>query len=347
MMAIQRDFLLKYLYQKVIIVTTLCIDSVAVICWLAALTLVLYQFNRPDSSHHTHRILKISSISYITFGLCAWILWILKDISTLLAIPQLDQIATIAYIVTRFPATNLSFFVFILFRLKLIFKGTLHEISSCYVGTVILAAVLSCSLNSWWRFLFADRIDGSSISVPPSYETVVMLCKYQYYAVDALVQLSMIYLFNKRLFHLIAEARRHRSYAVSLGKHNKAARKFNQRQLALINAVSKHALLVGIMVTANLVWMIWFTAVPQWIWSQDLIWHLLDNTVYLVVFSVQLTALYLSFDFASEWYRRMCWKRHQCCGKCCEWLIVKHLEQDIEKQYVLMLQEDPPERERA
>ena len=118
--------------------------------------------------------------------------------------------------------------------------------------------------------------------------------------------MSVIWVFNKRLFHLIAEARRGRSYIVTPSKKNEAARNFNNRQLSLLAAVSKHALLVGVMVGANAIWMVWFTAVPIWVSSRNRTGHLLDNCIYCVVILVQLVTLYLSFDFATAWYHRVC-----------------------------------------
>lgn len=101
------------------------------------------------------------------------------------------------------------------------------------------------------------------------------------------------------------------------------------------------------MVGANAIWMVWFLMIPVCVTMQGPIWHLFDNCMYCVIILVQSIALYLSFDFATAWYHRLCPEAHKLCEKCCVWLLVKHLERDIELEYVLMLEFDPPERERA
>ena len=306
------------------------VDACTVAAWTTALLLICYKFSRRRSTPtNTSRVLQIIAVCFIMSHLISNSLWTTTNIAMLLNRWRLVKISAIAYGIIKYPSTNLSFYMFILFRLKIIFKGSVYEVGYPILVVITIIAVISLGLNTWWRILYAEG--GAYAMIPDDQETFVAICTYQHYVVDTVIQLTVIYLFTKRLFRIIITIRTGQSVAArpNLESESSSERNFNQQQLGMVQAVAKHALLIGIMVSANLVWMIWFTAFPADMAINNN-WLILSSSyMYLVLDVVQIVALYLGFDFARELYSTCCAKPQRCCERCCGWIAVKQMEKNI------------------
>lgn len=329
-------------HQNKYLIHSICIDALNVVLWTAALCIFVFQFHtrsrlRQNSSRILQINLRASAISYVVTYLLSWILWMILEIALLREEEMLAYVCSIAYSLIKYLLTNLSFYALILSRLKLTFKDTMYEVRIEYFIIVLVAAIISLSLNIWWRVAYGTG--DTFINEPPKLHSFVLFCTNQFYVVDAAIQLSMIYLFNMRLFRLITASREDLSHfgAVTSTPCSEIANDLNHRQQQLVKTVSKHTLLIGIMIGANLIWMIWCFTWPDGPDEQirdDQLLEIVEHYIFFGLNLIQLFALYVGFDFANEWYNKVFPKAHKLCEGCCKRIAVKHIERELQTEAV-------------
>merc|ERR1712154_480347 len=95
---------------------------------------------------------------------------------------------------------------------------------------------------------------------------------YQFYVIDSLIKLSFVFMFNGRLIRLISMQRDDLSSCQSVSVSSSdlevskresiaIAKQMNNRQTELLETISKHSLLICLMVSGNVIWSVWI-AVP-------------------------------------------------------------------------------------
>ena len=327
--------------ERAYLIHSICVDSLTIALWTAALLTFIFQFRqRSRSRRSSARLLRInlkaSAIAYVVTYLLSWILWMIADIARLKHERMLGVIANIGYSLIKYPLTNLSFYALILSRLKLTFRDTMYEVKLSYFIFVLIAAVISLSLNTWWRVVYTTG--GEYVSFPDRMEPFIRFCIYQYYVVDALIQISFLYLFNRRLYRLISMSREDLSHfqTPTMTPRSVIAKDLNHRQHGLVKAVSKHTLLIGIMIGCNLFWMIWCISWPVKQIDGNKVFATVEKYVFFTLNLIQLAAMYLGFDFGNDLYQRVFPRAHKLCERCCKRIAVKHIEREMENEYNMM-----------
>ena len=122
---------------------------------------------------------------------------------------QLYRDSELAYYAVYFPLPSLTFYVFVLARLKLTFEDTHFAIPTLYFKLAGVIALISVSLYTWGAlydcFVFYYYPVDYSVDVHVS--GFMKFCYYQTYVVDPVIRGSVVVLVNKRLFELITVQR--------------------------------------------------------------------------------------------------------------------------------------------
>lgn len=110
----------------------------------------------------------------------------------------------------------------------------------------------------------------------------------------------------------------------------------NNRQTELLETISKHSLLICLMVSGNVIWSIWL-AVPYG--DNNGMGNVISSYIFMFVNLLQLICLYLGFPFAKERYDQCCPNLHKCCERYCRRIAVRATSRSIQNYYRLLAED--------
>eukprot|EP01083_Nonionella_stella_P182822 658894_1 len=289
------------------------VGCLGVIVWLSLLLSLIYNFYcKNNKSNPERQRMGGASIFYVTNGVLSWIIWILYALCKYGAkspfygnnLDHMTQYTYILYVISA-GIYLCSFYIFILLRLKLLFKRSKYVIKSSYV--LIIKCVVILNL-----FLYYSMLTSAVILYYSNftYYTIVydfaqIYMYYPFIIVDALSRLLIIGIFNSRLFTITSHQNK-RNIAGSPSIHQKIGSK-------LISLVIKHCLLFTILITLNFVHV-----------SLGYIEEI-DNTLFIYTLFIntcfEALSVYLGFTFTEKYYHSCCKYTQSLCLFYCQELV--------------------------
>ena len=178
------------------------------------------------------------------------------------------------------------------------------RVSNAFLCITASVCVLSLSVASCYNMYFSFNALDIIATKPKSWlQWLLFVGSKQWYLVDPMVRIAVVSQFCRKLLQLI-ESMESRGNSLSVDEDG-----FNALQQPFVALVTKHTLLVALMVVLNPLYgvAVTFRAYhPPWL---STFFFISLNTL----FFMESVCLYLSFQFAEKTYGR-------CCG-CCDGLL--------------------------
>ena len=326
------------------------LDCITLLLWILGLAFLIYQFHAFKTS--ISKFLKISSIFLFVAYIMAWIMLIILDIAGYMfyvdyvekdvfniKIWKFYRSTSIIFCLIYFPLPCASFYLFILARLRISFKDTVYAVPRIYFIVIGTIGALSLVLRTWAVLFFDVYIYYWYPNYPISdhLDNFRKFCLKQFYIIDPLIRLIVIYSFNRRLFKLIVLQREDLSNVDdAASQRDSISSELNDRQSKLVNTITKHTLLICILVIEGLIWAIWIeVGLSDSTGDADVI-TVFGDYLFFILSILQLICIYLGFGFAKAWYSRCCSSAHGLCETCCQKIALRKITKDVTKEYKLL-----------
>eukprot|EP01084_Bolivina_argentea_P109387 195537_1 len=303
----------------------LCLNSILLLLWIIVFVMLVYQLCYKENQ--IPNTTKIPTFLFIISGIFSWISW------TFFMISQQFNImisSLLIHIIMENIFYYLSFYLFILSRLKVSFHGSVHEVSNKFFIFMISLAVISLLLRTGSYLYYSISYDNiSKVDL-----FIINVCYYQYLAVDIFIRISVIYLFNKKLFDLIIKQREDLTqFDDKESMITAISSELNNRQTVLLRSITKHTLLICIVILSNISYDAWLEIQSLHTHDYVNIGDLITDYFFFGMIVLQLICVYLEFTFANKWYNKCCGYKHVLCQQCCRKIALRKVHIDTTKEY--------------
>lgn len=328
----------------------ICLDFAIILVWLIGLIFLIHCFRQRKNKIIISKIVKIASILFFISNAAAFCNHAFNDISyyaynnTSNPDPAIykfycHSLMSFYFIYFSFPC--ITFYMFILCKLRTTFYGTMYAVSTKYFIFIGFIGVISVSLYTWWAvFVVYIANNYPDYSMNQNINRFGQFCEYQFYVIDALIRISVIYLFNRRLLRLSVLQREDiSSYGESNARKESLLSELNDRQEKLIRTATKQTLLICTVIITNLVWIIWGETNSSDSFGDVTVIAIISSYAFFALSILQILCVYLGFDFAEKWYQRCCNDKHLLFEDCCKQIAIRKMSSVIVTYEYTMLKE--------
>ena len=289
---------------------SICLYSVLLIVWLVILIIFIHQ----SRGIKVLRVLYLTTVLFIVGGIISWIIAVMFYIVVLIGNDDDDILLgwfNIVYIIIYFPIPHIMFYLFIMARLKLAFKRTAFEVSCLYFLVIAIIAVISLIFKTFGEIYFCYLFYyGPDNDIDNSLHELSICAIDQFDIIDPLIKLSVIYVFNRKLFQVM----------VLQGNEANERSVLSVNQHIPLTVITKQTLLICTMIISNFIYFTWIKIKP-YDFDKVTIWNVIGDYIFVIMNIVQLLCVYLGFAFADKLYSRLCSPPNVNCASV--WVIIE------------------------